>query len=83
MAQDNLKKIRLTVANKAAELIAEEGITDYHFAKTKAAKCLGFSAKEKLPSNNEIDEALKEWKKVLRLDPNNKLANKLIEQTIK
>ena len=26
MAQDNLKKIRVTVANKAAELIAEEGI---------------------------------------------------------
>ena len=64
MAQDNLKKIRLTVANKAAELIAEEGITDYHFAKTKAAKCLGFSAKEKLPSNNEIDEALIAYKNI-------------------
>ena len=64
MAQDNLKKIRLTVANKAAELIAEEGITDYHYAKTKAAKCLGFCAKEKLPSNNEIDEALIAYKNI-------------------
>ena len=64
MAQDNLKKIRVTVANKAAELIAEEGITDYHYAKTKAAKCLGFSAKEKLPSNNEIDEALIAYKNI-------------------
>ena len=64
MVQDNLKKIRLTVANKAAELIAEEGITDYHYAKTKAAKCLGFSAKEKLPSNNEIDEALIAYKNI-------------------
>ena len=64
MAQDNLKKIRLTVANKAAELIAEEGITDYHYAKTKAAKCLGFCAKEKLPSNNEIDEALITFKNI-------------------
>ena len=64
MAQDNLKKIRVTVANKAAELIAEEGITDYHYAKTKAAKCLGFGAKEKLPSNNEIDEALIAYKNI-------------------
>ena len=64
MIQDNLKKIRLTVANKAAELIAEEGITDYHFAKTKAAKFLGFSAKDKLPSNNEIDQALISYKNI-------------------
>ena len=62
MTRDNLKNIRLTVANKAAELIAEEGITDYHFAKTKAAKFLGFSTKEKLPSNNEIDNALIAYK---------------------
>lgn len=64
MARDNLKNIRLTVANKAAELIAEEGITDYHFAKTKAAKFLGFSTKEKLPSNNEIDQALIAYKNI-------------------
>ena len=51
MSKEKLKNIRVTVANKAAELISEEGITDYHYAKTKAAKFLGLNTKEKLPSN--------------------------------
>jgi hypothetical protein len=58
MGKENTKHIKLAIASKAAELISQEGIRDYHFAKKKAAKYLGFSQKEILPSNYEIDKEL-------------------------
>ena len=58
MGKENTKHIKLAIASKAAELISQEGIRDYHFAKKKAAKYLGFSEKEVLPSNYEIDNEL-------------------------
>jgi len=58
MGKENTKHIKLAIASKAAELISQEGIRDYHFAKKKAAKYLGFSEKEFLPSNYEIDKEL-------------------------
>jgi hypothetical protein len=58
MGKENTKHIKLAIASKAAELISLEGIRDYHFAKKKAAKYLGFSDKEILPSNFEIDQEL-------------------------
>ena len=58
MGKENTKHIKLAIASKAAELISQEGIRDYHFAKKKAAKYLGFSDKEVLPSNHEIDKEL-------------------------
>ena len=58
MGKENTKHIKLAIASKAAELIAQEGIRDYHFAKKKAAKYLGFIDKEILPSNYEIDKEL-------------------------
>ena len=58
MGKENTKHIKLAIASKAAELISQEGIRDYHFAKKKAAKYLGFSDKEILPSNYEIDKEL-------------------------
>ena len=58
MGKENTKHIKLAIASKAAELISQEGVRDYHFAKKKAAKYLGFSEKEVLPSNYEIDKEL-------------------------
>jgi len=58
MGKENTKHIKLAIASKAAELISQEGIRDYHFAKKKAAKYLGFSENEFLPSNYEIDKEL-------------------------
>lgn len=54
------KHIRQQVAIKAAELIIEEGINDYAFAKRKAAKFFGHMEENALPSNNEIKVAIKE-----------------------
>ena len=82
MSKEKLKNIRVTVANKAAELISEEGITDYHYAKTKAAKFLGLNTKEKLPSNTEIDEALISFKNIYQ-KADIKLINELKKITLK
>ncbi len=54
------KHVRLQVANKAAQMIAEEGIVDYAFAKRKAAKFFGLMDGDALPSNDEINDAIKE-----------------------
>ena len=54
------KHLRSQVAHKAAQMIAEEGIRDYAFAKRKAAKFFGLIGEDALPSNNEIIEAIKE-----------------------
>jgi hypothetical protein len=54
------KHIRLQVAHKAAQMMAEEGISDYAFAKRKAAKFFGLMDGDALPSNNEIKDAIKE-----------------------
>ena len=44
----------------AAEIIIEEGVSDYLYAKRKAAKYLNYTSYQILPSNNEIDEAIRE-----------------------
>jgi hypothetical protein len=54
------KHIRFQVAHKAAQMMAEEGISDYAFAKHKAAKFFGLDDGDALPSNNEINDAIKE-----------------------
>ena len=54
------KHIRFQVAHKAAQMMAEEGISDYAFAKRKAAKFFGLMDGEALPSNDEINDAIKE-----------------------
>ena len=54
------KHLRSQVANKAAQMMAEEGISDYAFAKRKAAKFFGLMEGDALPSNDEINDAIKE-----------------------
>jgi hypothetical protein len=53
------KHLRLQVAHKAAQMMAEEGISDYAFAKRKAAKFFGLMDGDALPSNDEINDAIK------------------------
>ncbi len=54
------KHLRFQVAHKAAQMMAEEGISDYAFAKRKAAKFFGLQDGDALPSNDEINDAIKE-----------------------
>lgn len=50
---------RSLVAQAAARLIYEEGINDYAHAKRKAIKSLGLATNAPLPTNHEIDHAIK------------------------
>lgn len=54
------KHLRFQLAHKAAQMMAEDGISDYAFAKRKAAKFFGLHDGDTLPSNDEINDAIKE-----------------------
>ena len=66
MIFDSANNNRSIVASRAAEIIMEEGVTDYLFAKKKAAKSLGLLTNDNLPSNHEIDNALKEYQNIFQ-----------------
>ena len=66
MILDSANNNRSIVASRAAEIIMEEGVTDYLFAKKKAAKSLGLLTSDNLPSNHEIDNALKEYQNIFQ-----------------
>src|SRR5688572_11427567 len=50
---------RSRIAHLAARLMAEDGIEDYAVAKRKAARQAGIPDTRQLPTNEEIDEALR------------------------
>ena len=58
------KNVKISVANLAAQLIMEEGIKDYLFAKKKAAKSLGLNENVTLPTNSQIDKAIDDFNKI-------------------
>ena len=60
--------MREHLAHQAARLMAEDGITDYAFAKRKAAKQLGAEDTHHLPSNQQVDEALRSFRALYQHD---------------
>ena len=58
---ERLDQQRTRIAQRAAMLIAEHGIRDYHLAKRKAAEQLGIDDHSGLPKNQEIEEALRAY----------------------
>lgn len=56
--------MREQLAHHAAKLMAEDGITDHAYAKRKAAKQLGAADTQHLPSNDEIDTALRSFRQL-------------------
>lgn len=67
---------RLELAAEAARIIATEGQRSYLLAKHKAAERLGASTRQGLPSNAEIEAALREWQ---QLYGGEELADRLLE----
>jgi hypothetical protein len=59
---------RSAIAVQAARLMAEDGIEDYGLAKRKAAKQLGMPDARRLPNNDEIDAALREYQGIYQSD---------------
>ena len=61
MFDDFPSDLRQEIAQSAARLMFEEGISDYARAKRKAVKLLGIQQDAPLPTNAEIDMALREY----------------------
>jgi len=59
---------RSAIAVQAARLMVRDGIEDYGLAKRKAARQLGMSDTRRLPNNDEIDTALREYLEIYRND---------------
>ena len=53
---------RATIASAAARLMAEDGITDYHQAKRKAARQLGLSEHTEFPDNAAVEAELRAYR---------------------
>lgn len=62
MAKDSLNRqhqLRQLIAQQAARMMAEEGISDYAYAKRKASRQLGASDINCMPTNAEIEEEIR------------------------
>lgn len=59
MARENVAHIRQLIAQQAARMMAEDGVSDFAYAKKKAGRQLGAIDNSILPSNAEIEEELK------------------------
>ncbi len=59
MAKDNLQHLRQMIAQQAARMMAEDGVSDFGYAKKKAGRQLGVTDNTVMPSNSEIEEELK------------------------
>lgn len=59
---------RASIANEAARLIQEQGLSDFRAAKDKAVERLGLGRAGPLPSNGEIEHALAERNRIFRGD---------------
>lgn len=54
--------VRASIASTAARLMAEDGITDYHLAKKKAARVLGLAEQVRFPDNAEVEAELRAYR---------------------
>ncbi len=59
MARENAAHLRQLIAQQAARMMAEDGVSDFAYAKKKAGRQLGAVDNSILPSNAEIEEELK------------------------
>ena len=71
---------RSAIAVHAARLMAQDGIEDYGLAKRKAANQLGIPDSSRLPNNDEIDAALREYQDIYRNDDQDQGIRMLREQ---
>lgn len=68
MSRENLDHIRQLIAQKAAQMMAEDGINDFAYAKKKAGKQLGISENSVLPTNAEIEDEIRLYHNIYNAD---------------
>ena len=60
MGKENSQQLRQLIAQQAARMMAEDGISDFAYAKKKAGRqIVGMTDNDVLPSNAEIEDELK------------------------
>ena len=74
--------MREQLAHQAAKLMAEDGITDHAYAKRKAARQLGASDTQHLPSNQEVDDALHSYRSLYQQDSHPGILYQLREEAL-
>lgn len=74
--------MRQMIAHAAARLLAEDGSLDYGSAKRKAARQLGAADSRHLPDNQMIEEALRSYQSLYRLDETRSAQTRLRELAI-
>ena len=73
---------RSRIANLAARLMVEDGIEDYAAAKRKAARQAGVADTRQLPTNEEVDEALRVYQTLYVGDSHHELLRELRGQAV-
>ncbi|MBC7756834.1 MAG: hypothetical protein H7Z20_09405 [Bdellovibrio sp.] len=68
MARENTNHIRQLIAQKAAQMMAEDGINDFAYAKKKAGKQLGVSEASVMPTNAEIEDEIRLYHEIYNAD---------------
>ncbi|MDP1718027.1 MAG: UDP-N-acetylmuramate--alanine ligase [Burkholderiales bacterium] len=71
------------IAHLAARLMAEDGIEDYALAKRKAARQAGAPDTRQLPTNDEIDAALRTYRQLYRQDEQRARLRELRKKALK
>lgn len=84
MAKDTGRNdTRGRIAHLAARLMAEDGIEDYALAKRKAARQAGMTVTRELPTNEEIDAALKSYRQIYHADEHRDRLRALREKAVR
>jgi hypothetical protein len=84
MAKDRTRNdTRSRIAHFAARLMAEDGIEDYALAKRKAARQAGVPDGGQLPTNDEIDAALRAYHQLYHDDEHRTRLRILREKAVK
>jgi hypothetical protein len=74
---------RSSIAHAAARLMAEDGIEDYALAKRKAARQVGVPDTRELPTNEEIDEALRTYRQIYHQEEHRERLKSLRETALR
>ncbi len=73
---------RASIAATAARLMAEDGITDFHLAKKKAARQLGLPAHTAFPDNAEVEQELRAYRSLYQDEEHAELLQNLRETAL-
>jgi len=74
--------MRQQLAHQAARLMAEDGIGDFAAAKRKAARQLGAAETQHLPSNQEVETALRSFQGLYQRDHQPQVLRQLRQQAL-